>query len=143
MAAAGAATSAAPHPLCRRTVGFHRGMSYCTGGLCCRSRHHHQSCTGCAFRQLVGRREQQLDQYAPSGVAVGERPERISEPGGSVEDGASKAYVIIENKSLLISFAFQRHAGREGIWQSNSAERAMRRHRRAKLLGRRSTALSS
>ena len=60
---------------------------------------------------MVGRREQQLDQYAPSGVAVGERPERISEPGSSVEDGASKAYVIIENKSLLISFAYQRHAG--------------------------------
>ena len=55
-----------------------------------------------------GRREHQLDQDAPSDVAVRERPERIGEPDRSVEDGASKAYVIIGNKSLLISFASQR-----------------------------------
>ena len=55
-----------------------------------------------------GRREHQLDQDAPSDVTVRERPERIGEPGRSVEDGASKAYAIVENKSLLISFACQR-----------------------------------
>ena len=58
-----------------------------------------------------GRREHQLDQDAPSDVAVRERPERIGEHGRSVEDGASKSDVIIENKSLLISFACQRRDG--------------------------------
>ena len=58
-----------------------------------------------------GRREHQLDQDAPSDVAVRERPERIGESDRSVEDGASKAYVIIENESLLISFACQRRDG--------------------------------